>query len=60
MDAERYLGRAEQLERLAGELKDPVMRLQLQDVAADWRRLAEKAAAEEARTWRPKRVQGNA
>ena len=59
-DAERYIARAEQLERLAGEVTDAGHRLQLLDVAADWRGMAERAARDEARSWKPQRADRSA
>ena len=52
-DAERYLERAEQTERIAREMTSREHRDQLFQIAADWRRMAERAKADEARTWKP-------
>ena len=42
-DAERYLERASQLERIAREVFRAEPRRQLMEVAAEWRRMAESA-----------------
>jgi hypothetical protein len=52
-DAERFLERAEQTERIAREMTSREHREQLLQIAADWRRMAERAKADEGRTWKP-------
>jgi hypothetical protein len=51
-DTKLFLARAEQLERIAAATKDPSIRHQLLDVAADWRRMAERAEHAKARSWK--------
>jgi hypothetical protein len=50
-DAERYLERAEQLERIAREVFLPEHRRALLEVARDWRQMAAQVIAIEQRSW---------
>jgi hypothetical protein len=50
-DAERYLERAEQLEKIAREVFLPEHRRALLDVARDWRQMAAQVLAMEQRSW---------
>ena len=49
-DAQRFLERAEQTERIARDMTSVEHRDQLLQIAADWRKMAERAALDEGRT----------
>ena len=49
-DYERLMARADQSDRLAREMTSREHRDQILEIAAEWRRLAERAALAEART----------
>ena len=50
-EAERYLERARQLERIARESFVPEHRTQLLEVAAEWRRMADQVGRIETRSF---------
>ena len=50
-DADRYLERAAQLERIAKESVVPEHNAQLLEIAAEWRRMAAQVERLETRSW---------
>jgi hypothetical protein len=55
-DVERFLARAEQAERLARDMISPDQRAQLLEIARDWREMARRAEAAEARSFEPSKL----